>query len=53
MFMNLPTSFALPPEDIDRLRDMAGRLMRQSPEYATFVQQMGGSPAGPASRPQP
>lgn len=23
-FMNLPTSFALPPEDVDRLREVAG-----------------------------
>jgi NTE family protein len=29
-FMNLPTSFVLPPDDIDRLRDVAARLMRQS-----------------------
>ncbi len=42
MFMNLATSLALPGEDIDRLREMAGQLMRQSPEYAAFVQQMGG-----------
>jgi len=43
-FMNLPTSFALPPEDIDRLREVAGRLMRQSAEYETIVHEFGGSP---------
>ena len=43
-FMNLPTSFVLPPEDIDRLREVAGRLMRQSAEYETIVHELGGSP---------
>ena len=32
-FMNLPTSFVLPAEDVDRLREIAGRLLRQSAEY--------------------
>ncbi len=32
-FMNLPTSFVLPPEDVDRLRDVAGELLRQSADY--------------------
>jgi NTE family protein len=44
-FMNLPTSFVLPPEDIDRLREIAGRLLRQSPDYALIVRQFGGAPA--------
>ncbi len=35
--MNLPTSFVLPPGDIDRLRDTAGYLMRQSPDYNAIV----------------
>jgi NTE family protein len=52
-FMNLPTSFALPPQDIDRLRDVAGQLMRQSPEYVAFVQKMGGPPAAAPGKPQP
>ena len=43
-FMNLPTSFVLPAEDIDRLREVAGRLMRQSAEYETIVRELGGSP---------
>ena len=29
-FMNLPTSFVLPPEAVDRLRDLGGRLLRES-----------------------
>jgi NTE family protein len=32
-FMDLPTSFVLPAEDVDSLREIAGELMRQSPEY--------------------
>ena len=43
--MNLPTSFVLPPEDVDRLREVAGRLLRQSPEYQTLVRELGGTPA--------
>ena len=43
-FMNLPTSFVLPAEDIDRLREIAGRLLRQSAEYETIVRELGGSP---------
>ena len=31
-FMNLPTSFTLPAEAVDRLREMAGRLLRESKE---------------------
>lgn len=37
-FMDLPTSFVLPPEDVDRLRDMAGQLMRESEDYKKIVQ---------------
>ena len=44
-FMNLPTSFVLKPEEVDRLREVAGQLLRQSPEYETIVRQMGGTPA--------
>lgn len=36
-FMNLPTSFVLPPDDIDRIRDVAGRLMRDSSGYITVI----------------
>jgi NTE family protein len=44
VFMNLPTSFVLPAEDIDGLREIAGRLLRQSAEYETIVRELGGSP---------
>jgi len=44
-FMNLPTSFVLPPEDIDGLRDVAGSIMRNSAEYKAIVGKLGGSVA--------
>lgn len=36
-FMNLPTSFVLPAEDVDKLREVAGQLLRQSEEYKLIV----------------
>jgi len=44
-FLNLPTSFALPAEAVDRLRDVAGQLLRQSSNYRAVVREMGGAPA--------
>lgn len=41
-FMELPTSFVLPPEEVDRLRDMAGQLMRESEDYEKIVKSLGG-----------
>jgi hypothetical protein len=41
-FMNLPTSFALEPEEVDRLREVAARLMRQSAEYRSVARELGG-----------
>jgi NTE family protein len=43
-FMNLPTSFSLPAEDIDRLRGIASTLLLQSDEYERIVRVLGGSP---------
>lgn len=43
--MNLPTSFVLPPDDVDRLRDVAERVMRQSKDYQAVVRAFGGAPA--------
>jgi NTE family protein len=37
-FMHLPTTFALPPETIDRLRAVAGQLLRESPDYRQFLE---------------
>ena len=44
-FENLPTTFVLPAEAVDQLREVAGRLMRQSKEYGTLVRELGGTPA--------
>jgi len=44
-FMNLPTSFVLAPEQVDHLREIAGRLLRASPDYQVLVRDMGGKPA--------
>jgi NTE family protein len=41
--MNLPTSFVLPPSDVDRLRDMAGELLRQSADYQKILHDFGKS----------
>lgn len=43
-FMNLPTSFVLSPEEVDRLREVAGRVLRQSAEFDTVVRELGGPP---------
>ena len=43
-FMNLPTSFVLPAESIDKLREVAGRLLRQSQDYQSMLQEFGGVP---------
>ncbi|MBK8324673.1 MAG: hypothetical protein IPL06_18765 [Betaproteobacteria bacterium] len=42
-FRNLPTSFVLTDEQVDRLRAMAGRLLRQSPEYRRLLRDLGAS----------
>ena len=43
-FMNLPTSFVLPAEDVDKLREVAGQLLRQSSEYESLVRDLSGQP---------
>ena len=43
-FMNLPTTFVLEPEQVDRLREIAGRLLTQSAEYRAVVERFGGKP---------
>lgn len=42
-FMNLPTSFVLPDEAVDRLRELGGRLLRETPAYRELQQNMTGS----------
>jgi hypothetical protein len=51
--MNLPTSFVFPPQDIDRLREVAGRLMRHSTEHGEFARELGGASASSVGAPAP
>lgn len=36
-FMTLPTTFVLPPEDVDRLREIGGRLLRESAGFQVLI----------------
>lgn len=53
-FNNLPTSFSLTDEEVDRLRAVAGTILRSSPEYQRLLTdlssagQRSASPAGAA-----
>jgi NTE family protein len=38
---NLPTSFVLPPEAVDRLRAAAGRIVRDSPDFKRLLDEAG------------
>jgi NTE family protein len=42
--MNMPTSFVLPAEDVDLLRETAGQLLRESEGYESLLRELGGSP---------
>lgn len=44
-FMDLPTSFVLSDEEVDGLREIAGRLLRQSSDYQSLVQALHGAPS--------
>ena len=41
-FMNMPTSFVLPAEDVDGLREIGGRLLRESKDYQELLREWGG-----------
>jgi NTE family protein len=43
--MNLPTTFVLPPAEVDRLRAAAGPLLRESPDVQALLRDFGGAPA--------
>jgi NTE family protein len=43
-FMNQPTSFVLTPEAVDRLRAVAGVLLRQSADYQRLLKDLGAAP---------
>ena len=48
---NLPTSFVLPPEAVDRLRAAAGTIVLQAPEFKRLLQETGARAVeAPASR---
>jgi NTE family protein len=49
-FMNLPTSFSLPGEAVDRLRELGGRLLRESKTFRELAQRTG-QPLPPTARP--
>ncbi|HUL57781.1 MAG TPA: patatin-like phospholipase family protein [Anaeromyxobacteraceae bacterium] len=42
-FRGVPTSFALKPEQVDRLREAAGKILRASPGFARLVADLGGA----------
>jgi NTE family protein len=39
-FMEMPTTFSLPAESIDRLRELGGRLLRNSRPYRTLLERI-------------
>jgi NTE family protein len=43
---DLPTSFVLPEEDVDNLREVAGEVLRQIPEYEDLLQSYQASDGG-------
>jgi NTE family protein len=51
-FMNLPTSFVLPDEAVDRLRELGGRLLRETPAFRELQDRITESSA-PPSQPKP
>ena len=48
---NLPTSFALPAGDVDRLRAAAGAILRDSPEFQRLMRELGAKFVRPESSP--
>jgi NTE family protein len=40
---NLPTSFVLPPEAVDRLRAAAAKIIRESPDFKRLLKEAGAS----------
>ena len=45
LLMGMPTTFVLPPEDIDRLREIGGRLLRESPDFKALLREWSAMPA--------
>ena len=42
-FMQLPTSFDLSEEEVDKLRGLGGRLLRESPGYRDLIDSLQGA----------
>ena len=42
--MDLPTRFSLSAEQVDRLRETGGRLLRESPEFRRLLGHLGATP---------
>ncbi|WP_431274322.1 patatin-like phospholipase family protein [Variovorax ureilyticus] len=50
-FMNLPTTFVLPDEAVDRLRELGGRLLRETPAFRELQERM--TESAPPSKRKP
>jgi NTE family protein len=50
-FLDLPTSFNLSDEQVDRLRETAKRILYNSPDFQRLVRDLGGSLPGSKSEP--
>ncbi len=48
---NLPTSFSLPPEAVDRLRAAAAKIVLDSPEFNRLLEEVGARIVAPAAPP--
>ncbi len=46
---DVPTSFKLEPEQVDRLRTIAGRLLRESPDFQRVLADLGGGKVAPGT----
>ncbi len=50
-FLDMPTSFNLADEQVDRLRDAAKRILYNNPDFQRLVRDLGGSLPGSKSEP--
>ena len=47
-FLGIPTSLELPPEQVDKLREVAGRLLYANKEFQKLVNDLGGKIIDPS-----
>lgn len=50
-FLNVPTSFFLSDESVDRLREVGGRLLRNSPNFQALLKDFSPDEQGPSAKP--